>query len=298
MVRISVYTFFTIILLAAVFVSVVPLLGQRLNPDSPPLKYFREEPVKKKAVENIYKKQGVLFCTGDSPAATANNAGAELILNAEYKKAEGIFLKALTHAPLFYPYHFNIGLTYLRLREFNKARVHLEKARLLVPEYAEIYLLLGELYSEIGEDSISLEYFREAFAINPKELKALTRIGDEYYKRNQLKLAQRYYNSALSVDPEYSNGLLGIAKINYKKGNYYRAIIKLKQIDTEKDYDRAYHYYYAECAYKLKDYKNAYYHYNILLKFRNDPFFIYHSYNLITHKRNLAKRFVDIEEVE
>ncbi len=286
------------ILFQVVFVPLFPLCGQDLNPDSPPLKHLREEPVTEKATETIYEKQEVLFCTGNSPVATANNEGAELILNAEFKKAEKVFLEALGHAPLFYPYHYNIGLTYLRLRKFDKSRVHLKKAQLLVPEYAKVYLLLGELYDETGDDSISLEYFRKAFAINRKELKALIKIGDVYFKRNQLKLAESYYNAALSVDPKYSNGLLGIAKIHYKKDNYFRAIVTLKQVDIEKEYNKAYHYYYAECAYKLQDYKTAYYHYKTLLKFRNDPFFISHSYNLVTHKKNLTRRFVDIEEAE
>ncbi len=293
-----VFTILCSLLLQLVIFPVFPLRGQDLNPDLPPLKYLREETVTKKAVETIYIKQEVLFCTGDSPVATANNEGAELILNTEYKKAEKVFLDALTHAPLFYPYHYNIGLTYLRLRKFDRSRVHLEKAQLLVPEYAKVYLLLGELYGETGDDSISLEYFRKAFAVNPKELKALIKIGDVYFKRNQLKLAERYYREALSVDPKYSNGLLGIAKIYYKKDNYYRAIVKLKQVDTEKEYNKEYHYYYAECAYKLQDYETAYYHYDTLLQFKNDPFFISHSYNLVIHKKNLTRRFVDIEEVE
>jgi len=157
---------------------------------------------------------------------------------------------------------------------------------------------IQQLYDETGDDSISLEYFRKAFAINRKELKALIKIGDVYFKRNQLKLAESYYNAALSVDPKYSNGLLGIAKINYKKDNFFRAIVTLKQVDIEKEYNKAYHYYYAECAYKLQDYKTAYYHYKTLLQFRNDPFFISHSYNLVIHKKNLTRRFVDIEEAE
>jgi len=293
-----VFPILCVLLFQVLFVPASSLHGQKLNPDSPPLKLLREEPVTKKAAESIYEKQDVLFCTGKSHVATANNKGAELMINAEYKKAEKVFLEALIHAPLFYPYHYNIGLIYLRLRKFDKSRIHLKKAQLLVPEYAKVYLLLGELYSETGDDSISLEYFRKAFRINRKELKALIKIGDVYFKRNQLKLAERYYNAALLVDPNYSNGLLGIAKIHYKKDNYFRAIVTLKQVDTEKEYNKAYHYYYAECAYKLQDYKTAYYHYNTLLKFKNDPFFIYHSYNLITHKKNLTRRFVDIEEVE
>ncbi len=276
----------------------IPLHSQILDPNAPPLLYLREEPVEKKTHDNIYEIRGVLFCTGSSEAARANNRGAELVLEAKYEEAVDIFKNALRHAPLFYPYHLNIGISYLRLRDFNRARIHLEKAQQIVPESPAVYLVLGELYSKMGNESRSLEYFRKALEINRKELKAIIKMGDVYYNRNQLELAWRYYNSALSVDPEYSNGLLGLAKIHYKKEEYYKAIIKLKQIDLEKKYDRAYHYYYAECSYKLQDYRKAYYHYNKLLEYKEDPFFITHSYNLIMHKRDLTKRFVDIEEVD
>ena len=276
----------------------LPVHSQMLDPNAPPLLYLREDPVEKKTHENIYEIKGVLFCTGSSKAANENNRGAELVLEAKYEDAIEIFKKALRHAPLFYPYHMNIGISYLRLRQFGRARVHLEKAQQLVPENPAVYLVLGELYSKMGNESKSLEYFRKALEINRKELKAIIKIGDVYYNRNQLELARRYYNSALSVDPGYSNGLLGLAKIHYKREEYYKAIIKLKQIDLEKRYDKSYHYYYAECSYKLQDYKEAYYHYNKLLDYKEDPFFITHSYNLIRHKRNLTKRFVDIEEVK
>ena len=93
--------------------------------------------------------------------------------------------------------------------------------------------------------------------------------------------------------PRFNNAVLGKAKIHFKESDYHKALVTLKAIDTRKDYDRAYHYYYAETSFKLQDYKTASQQYAILLQDKNDRFFITNSVTLIEHKLDLSNRFIE-----
>lgn len=247
----------------------------------------------------MYEKQGILFCTGSLEAALHNNKGADYLIKNDLDSAIQTFEQGLKHAPLFYPFLYNIGIAYMRNRQYNEARVFLTKAMHIVPENPKIYIIMGELYALTGKEGDALSYFRKALQINRKEITAIIKIGNVYYERNQLELALRYYNAALAVDPHYPDAVIGLAKIHYAKGEYYKTIIRLKSADISKaHYGKEYHYYYAESAFKLKDYKTAYEQYSILLGHKTDVFFLTHSYGLIEHRMNLSRQFAELEEIK
>ncbi|MEW6525273.1 MAG: tetratricopeptide repeat protein [Spirochaetota bacterium] len=250
-------------------------------------------------IYTIYEKDGVLFCTGNTEAALHNNKGADKLVANDLEGAIDIFKEGLKHAPLFYPFLYNCGVACMRKREYDAARIYLEKAMHIVPENPKIYIVMGELYALTGREGDALILFRKALQINRKELQAIIKIGNIYVERNQLELAVTFFDAALKINPQYPDAVIGYAKIHFKKGEYYKALIWLKSIDvTKADYDKAYHYYFAESSFKLKDYKTAYEQYEKLLKFKNDVFFLTHSYTLIEHKMNLSRQFAELEHVE
>lgn len=173
------------------------------------------------------------------------------------------------------------------------ALLHFTKALYLLPEYSKTYLQIGYIYDKRGVDKEAMNYFRQAIKRNPKELAAIIMMGNNYYKRNQVNMAEKFYRRSLEINPRFPDGLLGMAKIHFYRGEYFRAVIQIKSINTAGDYDKALHFYYAESAFKLKDYQTAYEQYEKLLTFRNDRFFLENSVSLIRHKMDLSKRFID-----
>jgi tetratricopeptide (TPR) repeat protein len=245
-------------------------------------------------VSQIYARNEILFCTGESDLARANNRAAALMENGNYADASKELHQALPHAPLFMPFRFNLGLCYIHLNELDTALLHFTKARQVLPEYPKTYIQIGYIYGRWGKDDLALEQFKSALRCNPRELVAISLSGDIYFSRSQFSMAEKYYSYALELDPRYPNGLLGIAKIHFQREEYFKAIIQIKSIDTASgEYDKSLHYYFAECSYKLKDYKTAFEQYRTLLGFRNDKFFLVNSLVLIEHKMNLAKKFVE-----
>jgi Tfp pilus assembly protein PilF len=118
-------------------------------------------------------------------------------------------------------------------------------------------------------------------------------MGDIYYERNQLRIAKNYYESTIKLQYSFPNGLLGLAKIHFKNREYLKAIVLLKSMDISAEYDKSYHYYFAESAHKLGDYKTAVEQYEILLTFKNEKFFLTTPRLLIQHKLDMAKKFIE-----
>lgn len=257
------------------------------------LKKFENPPAEKKPGESIYSRNEIIFCSGNSKLARANNRAAELMERGDYAAAEVILGEALKHAPLFFPLRYNIGLCHLHLNNLKMALIHMQKALHVFPEYSKTYMQIGYIYQRFGKDSTAIDYFRGSLERSSKELTALTLIGDIYFNRKQYEVAKKYYQASLKIDRKLPNGLLGLAKIHYIREKFYRALILLKSIDLTRDYDKSLHYYYAECSFNLRDYKAAYEQYNTLLRFRNDKFFLTNSIALIKHKLDLTRRFIE-----
>lgn len=240
--------------------------------------------------EDIYLKGDVLFCTGTLKAAVENNRAAELMIKADYKSAIPILEQAIKHSSLFFPFRYNLGLCYMHLNQLDSAMLHFQKAVAVVPEYSRTYLQIGFIHQLRHRDTEAIAAFREGIRRNPKELETFIRIGDIFFNRHQVEMAKKYYEAALKIDHRYPNGLLGRAKIYFNEGRYIHAINLLKAIDIKREYDKSYHYYYAEAAFKLRDYTAAADQYRLLLSFRNDRFFITNSTVLIEHKLNMSDR--------
>ncbi len=265
------------------------------DPETYLLKYmkavreYRPAPVPR---EQMYSKNDVIYCTGTQEAAKLNNSAAEMISVGEYGAAKTLLERGMKRAPLFFPYLYNTGLCCMHLRDTDRALIYMTKARNLLPEFSRTYLQLGYIHQMRAKDDEAIQQFRQALKVNLYELESLILIGDIYYGRRQIMMAEKYYKASLDMDPMYPNGLIGIAKIHYYRKEYAGAIITLKGVGLEGDYDKSLHYYWAESAYKLQDYATAYDHYGTLMSFKNDRFFITHARSLIQHKLNLTAKFV------
>ncbi len=242
---------------------------------------------------SIYSKNDILFCSGDDPAGLANNRAANLMTEGKFQEALLVLEDGLDRAPLFFPFRYNAGICNLYMNRLKESLMHLTKASQLVPEYHLVYLQKGYVYDRMNRETDAIEQYRMGLKKNPKELNTYILIGDIFFNRNQLREARKYYSETINIHSRFPNGILGLAKIHYKNKEFLKAIVLLKTVDLTGDYDKSYHYYFAESAFKLADYKTAVEQYETLLKFRNDRFFLVNSILLIKHKLELSKRFTE-----
>ncbi len=243
--------------------------------------------------DRIYFKNDIVYCTGESTLAAVNNSAAARMETGDYAGAREILEKALKNSALFFPFRYNLGICCLRLQDLQKSLLHFKKAQAVVPEYSGTYIHMGSIYQRWYRDNEAIDAYRQALKWNKNELNTYVLIGDLFFNRHQLQLAKKYYDQCLRINSRFNNAILGKAKILFMEQDYYKALNTLKAIDTRKEYDKTYHYFYAETSFKLQDYKTASEQYGILLANKNDRFFITHSVTLIEHKLNLSNRFIE-----
>jgi tetratricopeptide (TPR) repeat protein len=257
------------------------------------LRLANQNPEDAEPKDHIYFKNDIVYCTGASDLASANNRAAEKMEKGDFPGAEAELNGFLRNASLFFPFRYNLGICCLHLDQLKKALLNFKKAQAIVPEYAGTYLQMGSIYQRWYQDNEAVDNYREALKRNKNELNTYVLIGDLFFNRNQVQLAKKYYDQCLRINHRFNNGLLGRAKIHFKEAEYQKALVTLKSINTREEYDKAYHFYYAECAFKLQDYQTASSHYEKLLTFRNDRFFLTNSPLLIEHKLSLSNRFIE-----
>jgi tetratricopeptide (TPR) repeat protein len=260
------------------------------------LKLAESAPKGEEPSEKLYSRGDIIFCEGGSEAALANNNAATMMDAGDFVNAEKAIIEALKHAPLFFPFRYNIGICYIHLNKLDHALLNMEKAGNIFPEYHKTYIQIGYIYQRRQKEDIAISYYRKALTKNPRANEVFVLIGNVYLDRNQLEMADKYYSASLEINPKNPNAQLGQAKIHYLRKEYYRALTIIKYIPLAGEYDKSLHFYYAECAYKLQDYQTAFTQYNALLNFKNDNFFLINSVALIKHKIDLCRRFIEVQE--
>jgi tetratricopeptide (TPR) repeat protein len=283
---------FILIILIISAISITPLYSQEEDRLLKLIYRTYQKPPDEPALERIYLKEYVLYCTGNGKAAIENNKAADRILSGDYDAAVDSLVKLKEVDALFLPFIYNLGVAYIYKNDLKLAQIFFKKSSELVPEYSQPYIQLGYILQRWDKDSEALEYYKTAMKRNPKDLNTLILMGDIYFKRNQHEAARRYYDAALKINYKFPNGLLGLAKIQFIKNKLIQAQFLLRTINTGGEYDKSYHYYTAETAFKLKDYETAAIQYEKLLTFKSDKFFLSISPTLIKHKLDLSKKLL------
>ncbi|MGL4369544.1 MAG: tetratricopeptide repeat protein, partial [Spirochaetota bacterium] len=190
------------VILAVYLITASPLSARDFNDEGEAsldyfLKLIQENTPVSVPIEGIEPLNDILYCTGSSAAARANNKAAALMTQGKFEEAKNELLAVISHSALFFPFQYNLGLCYYHLNDRERAHVHLNKAKNIVPEYYLTYIQTGNLESFEGNDDAAILEYRNALRRNPKHLNSLVLVGDIYFNRRQVKAASRYYEAVL-----------------------------------------------------------------------------------------------------
>ncbi len=114
----------------------------------------------------------------------------------------------------------DLGLLYMRQRQFDLAAANLEKARQLAPENATLHVLLGQLESARGNYAEAVKQFGRATELDARHLKALYALSREVGREGEggeeeeLRLLQKI----LEVEPRNLSVRLDVARLAAKRG--------------------------------------------------------------------------------
>lgn len=160
-----------------------------------------------------------------------------------------------------------LGVNYLRQRNYKRALNRLHKALELDPELPAAYLYLGQLYSELDEFDDAEANFRKAIELDPGDSSAHNNFGvflcerrryaeseaefqrvvsDPFYEKKaatyenmalcalgagQQEKAEGYFKEALKQTPFMPRSLFNMAQISYDRGDARAAKLYLQRYD-------------------------------------------------------------------
>lgn len=129
----------------------------------------------------------------------------------------------------------DLGLLYLRQRQFDRAAENFERARALAPDDARMYVLLGQLEAARGNSAEAIKHFRRAAELDARNLKALYALSEEVGREQGeggeeevLRLLRRI----LEVQPDNLSVQLDVARLAAKRGDdalFGQTLARLKE---------------------------------------------------------------------
>jgi len=143
-------------------------------------------------------------------ATNPNNSRAHDNLGFTYERA-GDTEKALREfeiAVRLQPDNFralaNLGVAYAKLGFYNKSVIALEKS-IEINKYHKTYDKLGLVYDELNIEEESIKSFKEAINLNQRYAKAHNDLGIVYGKTGEFNLALEQFNEAIKIDKDYAD---------------------------------------------------------------------------------------------
>jgi Tfp pilus assembly protein PilF len=196
----------------------------------------------------------VLICLVALAASCQRQAGTPALAPAEYDKvvrafytglaalqvgddvrAEQKLKEATALAPAEPAAWADLGLLYLRQRQFELAAQHFERALSLAPDDARMHVLSGQLEVARGDSAAAVKHFRRAAELDPRNLKALYALAEEVGREGGeagegevLGLLRR----VLEVQPDNLSVQLDVARLAAKRGDdalFNQTLARLKE---------------------------------------------------------------------
>ena len=98
----------------------------------------------------------------------------------------------------------NLGVAYAKFGFYNKSITALEKS-IEIYKYHKTYDKLGLVYDELNREDKAIENFKEAINLNPRYAKAHNDLGTVYGKIGEFDLALEEFNAAIKIDKDYAD---------------------------------------------------------------------------------------------
>jgi len=124
--------------------------------------------------------------------------GIEAYKKGDYKEALKYFRRLVSESKNYY-----IGLTLVRLKNYEDATAHLKSYLKKATDYAlmiQVFLVLGYAYAELENFRVARKYLQKAIELDFNNSRAYAALGYVYYKLNQYNEAIDSLKKAIEID--------------------------------------------------------------------------------------------------
>ena len=180
------------------------LKALEMNPDDPYLHYVLALTYDKKGLldkAEYHLKEAIELKPDYSDAY--NYLGVIYFREGKVNQAIEAYNKALDNLLYTKPQdaHYHLGIVYLSLKEYQKARTHLEEAIRLVPDFVAAHNILGQVYEGLGQYSKAKYSYERALEINPEYADAYMNLGKLLSRTGERQKAIESFDKVIRLDP-------------------------------------------------------------------------------------------------
>ena len=101
----------------------------------------------------------------------------------KFKIAENLYIKTLKFDPNFVNAHYNLGLTFIKLRKLLKAKESFLKVIQIIPNFAIALNALGYISNSLDKTEDAIYYYNKVLSLDSNNINVLYNLA-KYYQDN------------------------------------------------------------------------------------------------------------------
>uniref|UniRef100_A0A8D0BT63 BBSome complex member BBS4 n=1 Tax=Salvator merianae TaxID=96440 RepID=A0A8D0BT63_SALMN len=170
-------------------------------------------------------------CAILSPRNTDNlkQVARSLFLLGKHKAAIEVYHDAARHSEKDWEICHNLGVCYMQLKHFNKAKDQLNKA-LELNQHDLTYMMLGKIHLLEGQSEKAIEVYRKAVEFSPENTELLATLGLLYLELEDYQKAFEHLGNALTYDPSNYKAILAAGSMMQTHGDFDVALTKYRVV--------------------------------------------------------------------
>ncbi|XP_061450896.1 Bardet-Biedl syndrome 4 protein isoform X2 [Rhineura floridana] len=170
-------------------------------------------------------------CAILSPRSADNlkQVARSLFLLGKHKAAIEVYNDAAQHNEKDWEICHNLGVCYMHLKYFNKAKDQLNNA-LELNQHDLTYMTLGKIHLLEGQTDKAIEVYKKAVEFSPENTELLTTLGLLYLELKVYQKAFEYLGNALTYDPSNYKAILAAGSMMQTHGDFDVALTKYRVV--------------------------------------------------------------------
>ncbi|MGH9931372.1 MAG: tetratricopeptide repeat protein [Pyrinomonadaceae bacterium] len=151
--------------------------------------------------------------------------GASTILqNRVWHDAVALWQRATYYSPNSWSTHYNLGLAYLSLKQYEPAQTELTEAKRLDANRANVYNNLALAQAGLGHSDEAIANLKAALALDPRLLEAHNNLGASLFDKGDYAAAKLEFARVLESDPSSNSARFNMARTLAAMGDHVAAI--------------------------------------------------------------------------
>jgi protein O-mannosyl-transferase len=191
--------------------------------------------------------------------------------NRVWHSAVSLWQRAVYYSPDSWSTHYNLGLAYLNLRQYQAAIDELAHARRLNPTEPTVLNNLSLAHAAEGDTLGAIEIERAALALDPTLIEAHNNLGAFLFERKQFNNARVEFLEVLAHDPSSISARFNLARTLAAMGEHQPAIREFETVLGQQPNDAQAHYQLALSYAAIGRDKEAILEFQRALTYQTDP---------------------------